>query len=193
MQLSEDQKGDFRRIFGNIHSSTNEALHAVPRARNKKLITIGDVTSYNAISAGGSPDVIVYDGLESRERTKTWMKNFLDAYMGEEHTLQNPAGHIVSKAWSVADTCIAAAGKCKVVVKGEEDLTAIPFIVQSPNGTVVLYGLRDRGVVSIVVDDAIKETCRKLLNRMKVKEDKNARIEKLREEQLKEMFGKKGK
>ena len=57
----------------------------------------------------------------------------------------------------------------KIIVKGEEDLATLPVIKHSRKGAKVIYGMPDRGMVVVDVNQQAKERADKLLERMLVK------------------------
>lgn len=130
-----------------------------------KLITIGDRTSYNAIKAGLKPDIIVYDGKE-RRKVNPRIANVLENLKVKKFTVKNPAGRITEEAWRIVKSSLSLDFKHKIFVDGEEDLIAFPFLLESEEGTVILYGLK-KGIVLVKVDKSIKNKCKKILKRMK--------------------------
>ena len=52
---------------------------------------------------------------------------------------------------------------------GEEDLATLPAIKLCENGAKVIYGMPDRGIVVVDVDQQAKERANKLLEMMLVK------------------------
>jgi len=194
--VPEVLKPRLRQVYGRLCSSLQEAcsyLSSVPSTG--KLVTVGDIVSYNAISAGLNPDIIVYDGLAERQKVKDWMKNFLDAYMADERMVRNPAGHITGELWQAAFESLRSSGKSRIVVNGEEDMAVVPFVILGSTGDCILYGMPGQGVDVIVVEDMVKKQFERMLEQMKggaeekeSKEDEARRAKKQREERIKEMF-----
>jgi hypothetical protein len=60
----------------------------------------------------------------------------------------------------------------RILVKGEEDLAALPAIALAPISSVVIYGLPDEGAVSVIVTESKKKEIQSLLDKMKCKEEK---------------------
>ena len=193
--MPEELKPKLRKVYGKLCSSTAEATQVLTAIPNRgKIITVGDIVSYNIISAGINPDIIVYDGKEARQSVKSWMKNFLDAYIAESKTVENPAGHITGELWQAAFEALRAEGKRKIFVRGEEDLAVIPFIILGSVGDCIMYGMPAKyggGIDLIVVDNEVKDEFKKILKQLKEdKESEKKRIKRLKEEKIKEMFGK---
>ena len=55
--------------------------------------------------------------------------------------------------------------KALIVVDGEEDLLALPVIVEAPEGSLVFYGQPSTGVVSITVSNSIKSKVKRMLKK----------------------------
>jgi uncharacterized protein (UPF0218 family) len=190
MLLPEGLKPKLRKVYGKLCTSATEALQTIESIPNHgRIITIGDVISYNVISSGATPDIIVYDGMEGREKTKNWMKNFLDAYMAEEKSVKNPAGHITSELWQTVFEVLRSEGKSKLYVKGEEDLAVIPFAILCPPRDCILYGIPGEGIDLVVVDKKVKGEFKKILKQFKNDiEDEKKRTKRLKDEKIREMF-----
>ena len=188
--VPEQLKPEFRKVYGRLCNSPSEAAQAVVSTPSHgKVITVGDVVSYNIISAGVNPDIVVYDGMVMREKAKSWMKAFLDAYIADQKTAANPAGHITGEIWQAVFEALRAKGKCKIFVKGEEDLAVLPFVILATPGTCILYGMPNRGIDLIVVDENIKNAFKRLLKLLREDEgDESKRLKRLKEEKIREMF-----
>jgi uncharacterized protein (UPF0218 family) len=85
-----------------------------------------------------------------------------------EYEVYNPAAVIYPEAWSVIDTAIHDSEKSLITVDGEEDLMGFPAVLLAPNGSAVLYGQPDVGIVWIPVNDQTKKTTRELLEEMPI-------------------------
>ena len=59
---------------------------------------------------------------------------------------------------------------CLVLVEGEEDMAAIPAILEAEEGTLVLYGIPDRGVGVIPVSRRSKERAWRIVEGMVVED-----------------------
>ncbi len=195
MVLPENLKSKLRKVYGKLCTSAAEALKIIDSVPNRgKIITVGDVVSYNMISAGANPDIIVYDGMEGREKAKSWMKSFLESYIGEEKSVKNPAGHITGYLWQATFEALRSEGKVKIFVNGEEDLAVLPFVILCSVGDCILYGMPGQGIDIIVVDERIKNTFKKILKEFKEdKENDKKRIKRLKDERIREMFHSKRK
>ena len=53
-----------------------------------------------------------------------------------------------------------------IFVDGEEDLLAIPAVLESPDNALVVYGQPSEGLVVVTVSPQTKSDVRKIMNRM---------------------------
>ena len=81
----------------------------------------------------------------------------------------NEAGTISNELWNAIKVAMKDNRNTKIVVKGEEDLAALPVISMAKIGAKVIYGMPDKGMVVVDVNQQAKERANKLLERMLVK------------------------
>jgi len=127
-----------------------------------KVIAVGDMTSDTILREGYSPDVMIVDGITKRG---PYGKQFSAS---QEFTIYNPAAVIYPEAWSAVNTAIHDPEKSLIIVDGEEDLIGFPAVLLAPNGSAVLYGQPDVGIVWIPVNEENKKIARNLLNNMPI-------------------------
>lgn len=148
-----------REPFGKVYSS----IEKIKIPKGTRLITIGDVTSHSSILSGLSPDIIVYDGKERRNFIQPDTHEVLEKFPGEKIIIHNPPGHITEDLWNCAKK-YSNESKIRIFVIGEEDLAVIPFVIESPKNTVILYGNFEEGIVLVEVNENIKNKCKQLLS-----------------------------
>ncbi|MFQ5833257.1 MAG: DUF359 domain-containing protein [Candidatus Thorarchaeota archaeon] len=128
----------------------------------KTVVAVGDVTSATMIEQGYSPDVAIVDGITKRGK-------FEEKLTGErEYVFYNPAAVLYPEAWSTIDTAIRDKGKSLVTVEGEEDLMGFPAVLLAPNGSVMVYGQPDVGIIWVPVDKSNKSLARAFLEMMPI-------------------------
>jgi uncharacterized protein (UPF0218 family) len=127
------------------------------------VVSVGDRVSetFQEIT-GRPPEVFVVDGRERRE-----VREVPNIPHAVTIRARNPAGGITRGALLAVKRAVAGAKPAMVLIDGEEDLLAIPAIIQAPLGAVVFYGQPLRGVVAIEVDEMAKGRARDLLEGMK--------------------------
>lgn len=160
--VPEELKGKFRKPYGKVFSSVDEVKIPV----KTKLIAVGDVVSYNAVKAGLNPDIVVYDLRKRRVPVDRKTEKLLESFKAKKFVAKNPPSNITAELWDRVKKSLKLKSNVKIFVKGEEDLAVLPFILESPIDTVILYGLKDKGVI-VKVNKKIKKECRELLKCLK--------------------------
>ncbi|MFO7836278.1 MAG: DUF359 domain-containing protein [Candidatus Thorarchaeota archaeon] len=122
-----------------------EVAERIQKEEPQCVVAVGDVTSATLMNEDCIPDVSIVDG-------KTKRGPFGDSFSGEkEYHAYNPAGMLYPEAWSVIDTAIHDNKKSIVFIEGEEDLMGFPAAVLAPQGSVMLYGQPDVGIVWVPI------------------------------------------
>ncbi len=127
------------------------------------IVAVGDIVCSSMKAAGVSPDICVVDG-----KTKRKFMGYLldDGDFDTVLTARNPAGHITGEAYERVREAIKAAlsgSRVAVMVDGEEDLLAIPAIIEAPEGSCIIYGMPNVGVGLIFVSEDEKKDAEKLI------------------------------
>jgi len=65
--------------------------------------------------------------------------------------VENPPGRITRALWREVRDAVNAEERVKIEVSGEEDLAALVAIATGPEGTGVLYGIPNKGMVLVRV------------------------------------------
>ena len=158
----EALKKPFGRLLG-----TGEMVLEAGRAKKagRMLVSVGDSCTFAMISAGVSPDIVVYDELCRRLPTGDDVRRALSAFDGQYVRVKNPAGHITDELLAAVAAAVAE-GKGKILVDGEEDLAALPAMMDAPDGAIVVYGQPEEGAVLVEVDKAVKEKAAKIFSEM---------------------------
>jgi pantetheine-phosphate adenylyltransferase len=124
----------------------------------RKLISVGDQITHNLIHKKIFPSLAVVDFKIERKKV---FKNLAGLGFSDNQTsvtANNPPGEItrdlISKLHAFFET--KNAGRV-LVVEGEEDLSVLPATLMSTLGYRIVYGLRNKGIVSIDVDPPTKQ------------------------------------
>lgn len=173
--LSDADRGELKTPLGDViygsSVDTSQAGRSVInrlRADNPPLVvSVGDIVTRTLNELTYPPDISFIDNITARKAIR--FHHVADELRGP---YRNPAGtiqaHIAYKyATAVADVIIEDR-HIQFEIEGEEDLLGLPAIMLAPLGSVVLYGLVDRGVVYVRVDAALKNYCRTLLGRFRL-------------------------
>lgn len=114
-----------------------------------KIIVIGDFVLSCFLNFGIVPNLGIYD-------RKTKRLPF-DLNLSPNVMISNPAGHLSDEAISIIKDLLNSQGNHFVYVEGEEDLLALPAILYSPINSFVIYGMPDKGMALVIVDEEIKK------------------------------------
>lgn len=131
----------------------------------KLIITVGDQTTMDCLRIGITPNVSIVDYKVQRIRA---FETHLDLGFGSDIKVfraENPQGYISKNLSTVVHKSVHDKDKSVVVVSGEEDLAVLPAVLLSGLGTNLYYGLRNQGLVKIVVDIDCKNTFLALLGK----------------------------
>jgi len=82
--------------------------------------------------------------------------------------VRNPAGTISKALWKAIESSLSEEKSSKITVKGEEDLAALAVISMAPEEAKVIYGMPDRGMVVVDVNQQSKKRANDFLKRMLV-------------------------
>lgn len=160
-EIDESLRKELKKPFGKIIKNSS----SLPRYNGKFIITIGDVTTSRFIKENVYSDISIIDGFTKRQ--KIIDKFQLEFLPKSNFNAENLPGTINSRTALLIKKCIARsidkAEKITINIKGEEDLLTIPAILFSPLNALVFYGLKDKGVVEVAVDEELKQV---IINRV---------------------------
>lgn len=130
-----------------------------------KLIAVGDLVCYSLIVNGVTPDMCVVDGKTKRtyrvpEINEKQFNKVLESW--------NPPGHITYTTMKTLKKAVAAlknSEKILVKISGEEDLLALPLVINSPYGSCVIVGMPNIGVGFMRVNGRIKKRMKEIMNK----------------------------
>lgn len=134
------------------------------------VIAVGDLVSINFAKVNCQAMLSILDG-KTKRRDQLGHEIFADV----EFKCENKAAEIRPEVWVAIELSLMLGthGKtAKLLIAGEEDLTALPAVALAPNGSAVLYGLPDQGIVVIDVKPKHKRQVNTLLEQM-VPHDEN--------------------
>jgi uncharacterized protein (UPF0218 family) len=143
-------------LTGDPESNVKAALDILRTRHPPKVIVVGDFTLKTFIESGYRPDLGIFD---SRTRRSSFP-------ISEKPTnvVSNPAGHISDEAVSSIRQLLLHKSPRLLLVKGEEDLLSLPALLYSPEGSIVIYGMPDEGMMVIVAERKIKEKIASLIS-----------------------------
>ena len=134
------------------------------------IATIGDICTIKIIKEIRVPDLMIVDYKTKRNISLTEeQKKILESTNCKTVEVRNQAGAISKELCDQIEKAITKDEKTKIKVNGEEDLATLPVIKHCQIGAKVIYGMPDKGMVVVDVNQQAKERTNKLLERMLVK------------------------
>ena len=150
LYLTNDMRAKLRKPFGKVFKDDDKELERIISERKGRLITVGD-----EVSRMFDADIKIFDG-----RTR---RNNLVEVGKHDYKVFNPPATIQKEAFEVIEKILRHDEKVGIFVDGEEDLLAIPVILNCRLGDVVMYGLFGEGVGVVEIDDVILDKIRCIL------------------------------
>jgi uncharacterized protein (UPF0218 family) len=132
----------------------------VQKTKPTKVTTVGDVVSRETLAAGIPVNLRIVDQRTLRKRISQ-----VEIKAERTYRVSNPAGVITKEAWDTIKQAMQDTDAV-IYVEGEEDLLAIPAILESPDNAIIIYGQPSQGVVVVTASPDMKTEIKKMANRM---------------------------
>ena len=159
--LPGDMRQIMRKPLGIIFKNESAAIDYIKKIMPSMVITVGDVVTESLRKQGFNPDVVVIDFKTRRKKlTKTAHDKGVMSHLNKAGTIRRTA--VMSFKKDIKDF-IKNKNKSSLLIKGEEDLLALPAILLAPLNSVVLYGQFDLGIVLTEVTEDKKEKVESLI------------------------------
>jgi uncharacterized protein (UPF0218 family) len=173
--LPKELRGELRKQHGELYPGDG-----VETARNiindlkapAKIITVGDIITFNFLNAGIVPNISFVDDRTKRSPVSNEVTHGTKHPHFKTITVENPPGMITEELLQEVAKAMKSDNPLRIFVKGEEDLAALPAIAMAPLSSVVIYGLPEEGAVLVRVTENKRKEIQSLLDRMKCKEEK---------------------
>lgn len=160
--LPEDMRAELAKPIGELVSAWALRKHIEGSPRT---IAVGDVVTITLLQMKLEPDVAVFDYKTQRSEDYK-AKERISKMSGRLVKVENPPGKITRALWRAMKEAANAKERIKIEVSGEEDLAALVAIAVAPNGAHVIYGLPQRGLVVVQVDDETRSKAVAAIKRM---------------------------
>ena len=132
----------------------------------RAVAAVGDVTAGEAVRRGVRPRFIVVDF--KTKRGPVPQDDAVRTYGDEGEKVRSAASTITAALYNAVARAAGRGSTTRIEVEGEEDLAVMPAIIHMEAGATVLYGLPDRGVTAVKVDDESRRLAREFLERFVV-------------------------
>ena len=152
--------------FGTLIRDNEVTINLVTEILKKapKVIAVGDTTTEKLVGFGFIPDISVTDCMEKRVIKTSKFEYPVDKTIH----LDNKPGELSKQVILEVKKLILANAydsKIRIIIKGEEDLVALPFLMYSPNDWVICYGQPNEGLVIVQVTEDSKKKAMLIFNK----------------------------
>jgi uncharacterized protein (UPF0218 family) len=170
MPLKDEHVNILKKPFGELikqEEISKQKINSLVKD-SKVLITVGDATTEKIISFGLTPHLSIIDCVERRiRRTESKILElktfFLTTTKFKQYQCKNPKGTITREAYITIKKILMKGEQAIIVIDGEEDMLALAVFALAPLDSVVFYGQPLEGLVSVKINDKIKNKSRNLL------------------------------
>jgi GTP-dependent dephospho-CoA kinase len=173
--LPDELKSELRKLHGELYRGNGQdtARQIIKNFSNStKVITVGDIVTFNLLNAGLVPDISFVDDRTKRVPASDHIMHGTKHPRFTTITVENPPGIITEGLMREVSKAMDSDNPVRIFVKGEEDLAALPAIAMAPLSSVVIYGLPDEGAVVVKVTQDKKKEIQSLIDKMKCMEEK---------------------
>ena len=133
------------------------------------IATIGDICTLKIFDEIREPELCIIDMKTKRDTPlNITQKDKMEKIGKRIINVDNKAGTISNELWDSIDEAINTPINTKIMVNGEEDLATLAVISMVKIGAKVIYGMPDKGMVVVDVNQQEKKRADSLLRRMLV-------------------------
>ena len=133
------------------------------------IATIGDICTLKIFDEIREPELCIIDMKTKRDTPlDVTQKDKMEKIGKRRINVDNKAGTISKELWASIDEAIKTHINTKIVVNGEEDLATLAVISMVKIGAKVIYGMPDKGMVVVDVNQQEKKRANSFLKRMLV-------------------------
>src|SRR5207245_8947302 len=125
-----------------------------------KVTTVGDIVSRETLATGIQVNLRILDQMTLRKRISP-----IEIKAERTYRVSNPPGVITKEAWDTIKEALQDR-EAEISVEGEDDLLAIPAILESPDNAIIVYGQPSQGLVVLTASPSTKREDRELMNRI---------------------------
>ena len=162
--LRPEMADDLRNTNSPIYQKSPSFLE-----KSSYIATVGDICTLKIFEEIREPNLCIVDmktkrNVELQPEEKKIMKEIGSRVV----QVENKPGTISIELWDSIKEAIDNKTNTKIVVKGEEDLAALPVISMVKLGAKVIYGMPDKGMVVVDVNQQEKKRANSFLKQMLV-------------------------
>ncbi len=144
MLITPEQRAKLKSPLGKLCTNFDEVKKLVA---GKRIISVGDVCTLGFIANGMRVHLAVFDHVFMRQKLEDERVAVLSAAFKNPRKYANPAGTLSEEIVRDAPKLLKEGGA--ILVDGEEDLTALAFVLHGKENDVVVYGQPKKGIVVV--------------------------------------------
>jgi len=162
--LKPEMAEELRKTKNKIYKISPDSL-----LDSEYIATIGDICTLKIFDEVREPDLCIIDMKTKRDTPlDVNQKNKMEKIGKRIVNVNNKAGTISNELWASIEGALKTDINTKIVVNGEEDLATLAVISMVKMGTKVIYGMPDKGMVVVDVNQQEKKRANGFLKRMLV-------------------------
>ena len=152
MRIPENIKKELKRPLGELHIDFRKIRKL---SASMRIISIGDVCTLGLLAMGIKPHLAVFDHKYMRNELERGFVSILERSYPNPIKMPNPPGTLSEEIIEQAKSLIEKGGGLQI--DGEEDLTALAFILKGGKNDLIIYGQPNEGMVVVVPDEKVKK------------------------------------
>jgi uncharacterized protein (UPF0218 family) len=152
VRIPDKVRSQLKKPLGKLYKDFKEINRL---SKDHRIISVGDICTLGLLAMGIKPHLAVYDFRFMRHELDSGMQNIFQLHYKEPKRYENPQGTLSDDILSDARMLIEEGGA--IFIDGEEDLTALAFILGSTEGDVIVYGQPHMGLVVVLPDMKLKK------------------------------------
>jgi uncharacterized protein (UPF0218 family) len=150
VRIPENVRAALKKPLGKKYESVEQIEFGPGR-----LVSVGDICTINLLNMGIRPHLAVFDFHFMRNEIFEGNKKLLKAAFPFPRTYENPPGTLSDEILKDAETLLEKGGA--VLIEGEEDLTALAFILAAKEDDIIVYGQPNEGIVVVKPTEKLKK------------------------------------
>ena len=155
---------ELKQTTSQIYTDTPNILY-----NSQFVATIGDICTVKLIQEKIIPNLMIVDYKTKRNIKLTEMQmSIIESVKSKSVKVDNKPGTISQQLYFEIKNAIKSEIMTKIIVNGEEDLATLPVIKYSKIGAKVIYGMPDKGMVVVDVNQQEKKRANSFLKQMLV-------------------------
>lgn len=153
--------------FGPIFRADELMAHTDPKL---PVAAVGDVCAHDAASRLANLKFVVVDF--KTQRGPIPADDVVRTWGDREKRVPSPAEVVTASMYNAVLEAARAADRTRIIVEGEEDLAVLPAIMHLAPGATVIYGMPNRGVTAVRVDDESRHLAMQFLQEFVVERER---------------------